>query len=251
MNDSMSIFAATLAFLLGATMSVAESIPCINPEVLELDDNFQDGFHPGHIYQDFWGDEDKELVLVNAKDETFYLEVYTSDEAVASCEPDISVELDFTRDGNIWNNSATDSLDMREYGFSVWVTESQIVKFQEFWYAGTRGFEHSHGQYTLRLQDTETLQLIGYDDAKIGINYPSQSESINFLNGQYIVTCGPGVVQAQNGWIGEHWGRFDMEPIFLRDGDNFGDNVRRDAVSAFTGDPELETFFEECRENNQ
>ncbi|MBF9052711.1 hypothetical protein LSUCC1028_00445 [Rhodobacterales bacterium LSUCC1028] len=247
----MSVLAVTLALLMGTHVAVAENTPCVSPEILSLNDNFQDGFHLGHIYQDFWGNEDKELVLVNAKDKELFLEVYTSDIAVNSCNPDISLKLGFTRYGDIWNNSAIVSLGMREYGFSLWITESQSIGFEEFWYAGTRGLEHSHGQYTLRLQDTETLQLIGYDDAEIGVTYPSTSESINFLSEKYVVTCSPGVLQAQNGFIGEHWGQFDMPPIFLRDGDKFDDDLRREAVSALTGDPELNAFLEECSENNQ
>jgi hypothetical protein len=78
MNILRHMLATVLAVLVGSQEASAEVIPCINPEVLELNNNFRDGFHPGYIYENFWGDEDKELVLVNGKDEMWRLEVHTS-----------------------------------------------------------------------------------------------------------------------------------------------------------------------------
>ena len=221
MNGSTHMLATILAVLLGAQVASAETIPCINTEVLELDNNFRDGFHPGYIYEDFWGDEDKELVLVNAKDETWRLEVYTSANSVSLCAPDISIKLEITRHGaDAWNHSATDNPILREYGFHLYLNDRKSIIFEEFWYSGTRGFEHSNGAFTLRLLDNEVMEWIGYDDGYVGLNYRGESRSINFLTGRYSVVSYPGVLQSE-GEREERWGTFDATPIRLYNGDTF------------------------------
>ena len=220
MKYSTSVFTATLTLLLGVNMAAAENIPCMTPEVLALDNNFRDGFHPGHIYQDFWGDEDKELVLVNAKDEKFYLEFYTSDEAVASCRPDISLRLELVQEDIVWTHSASDH-ETREYGFHLELNDQNNIVFEEFWYGGSRGFEHSNGAFTLRLLDNKSLEWIGYDDGYVGVNYRGQSRSANFITGRYVVASYPGVMEDE-GEVEEHWGTFEGNVISLENGDTFG-----------------------------
>lgn len=221
MNYSTSVFTATLTLFMGVNMSVAENIPCVTSEVLALDNNFRDGFHPGHIYQDFWGDEDKELVLVNARDETFYLEVYTSNEAVELCEPDISLKLEPVHQDTVWNHSANDTTGLAMYGFNLTLNEHQSIIMEEFSYGGSRGFEHSHGAFTFRLLNNKTLEWIGYDDGYVGLNYRGQSRSANFITGRYVIVSYPGVME-EEGEVEERWGTFEGNVIRLENGDIFG-----------------------------
>lgn len=207
---------SVLALVIGTDVSTAETIPCINPEVLELENNFRDGFHIGHLHQNFWGDADRELVLVNAEDETFYLEFYTSDEAVTSCEPDISLQLN-TAELRPWRNLSTDHSGTREYGFHLALNNSNGITFEEFWYGGTRGIEHSNGLFTLKLLDRSTVEIIGWDsrswDTQRYVNL-----SINFSSQRFVATCRSGILSG-DGWRGEYWGTFDADPIILGSGD--------------------------------
>lgn len=231
-------YISVLALFLGTDASSAETISCINPEVLELENNFRDGFHIGYLHQNVWGDGGKELVLVNAREETFYLEFYTSDEAVTSCEPDISLQLN-TSVSLPWHNSSTDHLGTREYGFHLALNNNNSITIEEFWYGGTRGIEHSGGLFTLKLVDSSAVEIIGWDSR----SWDTQryvDVSINFSSQRFVATCRSGIM-ADDGWRGEYWGTFDTDPIVL----GSGDAIQFNEVNVLA-EPRYEEFVQGC-----
>ena len=231
MNGLKLFLAANLMFFMQAGRLVSETIPCISPEVFSLEDKFKIRFTPGFIYQNLFGDIEKELVLVNEKDERWVLEIFTSNSSVQLCRPDISLNLELDVGGSLLNSESVS--DLREYGFHLGLNERGSIVFEEFWYGGSRGFELSGGTYILRLLDNKTLEWIGFEDKEVGLNYDIETRSLNFITGRYLVSTSPGVMQSE-GKTEERWGTFPSGTLTLSDGDTFGKTQREVVSSIFT-----------------
>ena len=245
MRNLILLIISSCAFSLCTHASWAANIPCLSPEILKIEKNVTFGFHLGYVYTNFLGDEAKELVLVNARDKEFVLEIYTSTEAVKSCKPEISVSL--SNEVDPWTNDPW----FREYGFRVGLNDSNNITLEEFWYGGARGFEHSNGKHTFKIKNIDTLELIGYDFTSIGRQHPSYAGSWNYLTGRYRIDCAPGVLQSRNGWKGQYWGKFESEPILLKDGELFDPSVmaRTEKISA-TEKAQKNNFYQKCSDGN-